>query len=158
MPGNSVGSVYLDLETNSAQFQSEINNIANDVTGRVTSVFAKFGKVVGGAFAVSKLIQFGKASIDLASDLAEVQNVVDVVFGESANHVNNFAKSALQSYGLSELSAKQYTSTMGAMLKSMGLTQDKVLGMSESITALTGDMASFYNLDTDAAFQKSGQA
>lgn len=151
---DSIGKVHLDLETNYSGFQNQLNNISGKATGMVSSAFGKLGKVVAGAFAVKKLVEFGKASIDLASDLAEVQNVVDVVFGESASQIDNFAKSALNAYGLSELSAKKYSSTMGAMLKSMGLSNDAVLNMSQSITALAGDMASFYNLDGDEAFNK----
>lgn len=151
---DSIGRVKLDLETNYAPFQQQLNGIAGKSTNMVKSAFLGLGKTMAGVFAVTKLVQFGKASIDLASDLSEVQNVVDVVFGESANQINNFAKTALESYGLSELSAKRYSSTMGAMLKSMGLSQDSVLGMSQSITALAGDMASFYNLNSDDAFNK----
>ena len=151
---DSVGKIQLDLETNATPFQQQLNGIAGKSTNMVTAAFGKLAKVAAGAFAVKKLIDFGKASVNLASDLQEVQNVVDVVFGESASQINNFAKSAITSYGLSELSAKRYSSTVGAMLKSMGLSGDAVLNMSQSITALTGDMASFYNLDSDTAFQK----
>lgn len=150
----SVGKVQLDLETNYAPFQQQLNNISGKSTNMVTAAFGKIAKVAGAAFAVGKLVSFGKASIALASDLQEVQNVVDVVFGQSASQIDSFAKSAITSYGLSELSAKRYSSTMGAMLKSMGLSGDAVLNMSQSITALTGDMASFYNLDSETAFQK----
>ena len=151
---DSVGRVQLDLDANYDSFQKQLNGISGKASGMVTSAFKKLGSVIAGAFAVKALINFGKASIDLASDLAEVQNVVDVVFGESAEQVNNFAKTALNAYGLSELSAKKYASTMGAMLKSMGLSGDAVLDMSQSITALAGDMASFYNLSGDDAFNK----
>lgn len=154
MPDDSIGKVRLDLETNSAPFKRQLDGIAGNSVSMVKNAFVGLGKFVAGAFAVKTLINFGKASIDLASDLAEVQNVVDVVFGESAETINNFAKTAITQYGLSELAAKQYSSTMGAMLKSMGLSEDAVLGMSQSITALAGDMASFYNLDSADAFNK----
>ena len=151
---DSIGSVHLDLETNAGPFQQQLNGIAGKSTNMVATAFKGLGKVVAGAFAVKTLVNFGKAAINLASDLAEVQNVVDVVFGESANQINNFAKTALTQYGLSELAAKRYSSTMGAMLKSMGLSEDAVLSMSQSITGLAGDMASFYNLSSDDAFNK----
>ena len=151
---DSIGKVFLDLETNATPFQQQLNGIAGKSTNMVTSAFKKMGKAFLAAFAVKKLYQFGKASIEMASDLQEVQNVVDVVFGESSSQIDKFAKTALNAYGLSELSAKKYASTMGAMLKSMGLSDQATLNMSQSITALTGDMASFYNLDSDAAFQK----
>ena len=151
---DSIGKISMDLETNYGPFQQQLGQISGKSTNMVTSAFGKMGKAFAGAFAVSKIVSFGKASIDMASDLQEVQNVVDVVFGESSSQINNFAKTALESYGLSELSAKKYASTMGAMLKSMGLSEEATLGMSQSITALAGDMASFYNLDSDDAFNK----
>ncbi len=43
---------------------------------------------------------------------------------------------------------------MGAMLKSSQVADDMVQQMSTNITALAGDMASFYNLDSDTAFEK----
>lgn len=151
---DSIGKVRLDLETNYSQFDQQLNQISGKATGKVSSAFSKLGKVAAAAFAVTKLVQFGKEAVNLASDLQEVQNVVDVVFGESAGQINNFAKTAITQYGLSELSAKQYASTMGAMLKSMGLSEQATLGMSQAITGLTGDMASFYNLDSGEAFAK----
>lgn len=104
--------------------------------------------------AVEAAKQFAEESISLASNLAEVQNVVDVTFGEGADTINAWAKAAKSSFGMSELKAKQYTGTIGAMLKSMGLADDEVVSMSTNLAGLTGDMASFYNLDYDMAFDK----
>lgn len=93
-------------------------------------------------------------SIDLASDLVEVQNVVDVTFGKSAETVNQWATEALNAYGITETKAKQYSSTLGAMLKSMGIADDQVTKMSLDMAGLAADMASFYNMDHDTAFEK----
>lgn len=95
-----------------------------------------------------------KSGIDYASDLAEVQNVVDVTFGKAAASVNEWSQQALEAYGLNEVTAKQYVGTMGAMLKSSGVAGNSVLDMSEKIVGLAGDVASFYNLDTNTAFEK----
>lgn len=104
--------------------------------------------------AIEAAKQFAEESISLASNLAEVQNVVDVTFGEGADTINAWAKAAKSSFGMSELKAKQYTGTIGAMLKSMGLADDEVVSMSTNLAGLAGDMASFYNLDYDMAFDK----
>lgn len=93
-------------------------------------------------------------SIELASDLTETQNVVDVTFEDSASTINKWAQEALNAYGITETKAKQYSSTLGAMLKSMGIADDQVLQMSMDMAGLAADMASFYNLDHDAAFEK----
>lgn len=93
-------------------------------------------------------------SIGLASDLVEKQNVVDVTFEDSASTINKWAQEALNAYGITETKAKQYSSTLGAMLKSMGIADDQVLQMSMDMAGLAADMASFYNLDHDTAFEK----
>lgn len=93
-------------------------------------------------------------SIERASDLVETQNVVDVTFEDSASTINKWAQEALNAYGITETKAKQYSSTLGAMLKSMGIADDQVLQMSMDMAGLAADMASFYNLDHDTAFEK----
>ena len=115
---------------------------------------AKLGVALGSVFAVGKVIQLGKEAIALGSDLQEVQNVVDVTFGRLNGIINEFAKNSIKQFGLSELSAKQYASTIGAMLKSMGMATDQAASMSMELTGLAGDMASFYNLSGDDAFAK----
>lgn len=100
------------------------------------------------------IVGMGVAAVKSASDLAEVQNVVDTVFGDSAESVNKWAKEAIKSYGLSELSAKQFAGTMRSMLGSMGLSASEADKMSLSLSGLAGDMASFYNLDPTEAFEK----
>lgn len=128
------------------------------VKGIVTSEaiiggFRAIGSAVGDM--VRNFADFAKGGIDVASDLQEVQNVVDVTFGEQgAAAVEDFAKKAAGSFGMSELSAKKFTGTMGAMLKSMNLDDAAVQDMSLSLTGLAGDIASFYNLDAEEAFAK----
>ena len=137
--------------------QSQTQATTSKVTAQVNKIkgiIGTIGKAVGIALSVTALVSFGKACINLGSDLAEVQNVVDVTFGEMNSTIENFAKNAIEQFGLSELSAKKYTSTMGAMLKSMGITGTQLEDMSIKMASLAGDMASFYNLDTDEAFAK----
>ena len=84
-----------------------------------------------------------------------MQNVVDTTFGKSgAAKIESWAKSAGAQFGLTETQAKRFTSTLGAMMKSSGLAGDEIVGMSTDLAGLAADMASFYNLDFDEAFQK----
>lgn len=108
--------------------------------------------------AARKFADFVKDGISYASDLEEVQNVIDVTFGNSADAVNQYAKDAIQQYGLSELAAKKYAGSLGAMLKSSGVAGDELTEMATSLVGLTGDMASFYNLEPEEAFSKLSSA
>lgn len=97
----------------------------------------------------------GAKCIGIASDLTEVQNVVDVTFGEEgAKKINKWSKEMATAVGISELQAKQMSGTLGAMVKSMGLSDAAVMEMSTSLTELSGNFASFYNLDPEEAFEK----
>lgn len=150
---NCDGSVVIGVKLDSAEAQKGIQSLHTQF-GRIGSAVRKIGLLVGSAFAVGSIIRFGKEAISLGSDLAEVQNVVDVTFGELNNEINEFSQNAITQFGLSEISAKRFTSTMGAMLKSMGFTQRQAADMGMALTGLAGDMASFYNLDAEDAFHK----
>lgn len=101
-----------------------------------------------------ELLQFGQQAFELGSAITEVENVVDVAFGSMADKAYEFASTATEQYGLSELAAKQYAGTMMAMLNSTGVAQDAAAEMSTTLAGLAGDLASFYNISTDDAFMK----
>lgn len=96
-------------------------------------------------------MKLGKSAISLASDLEEVQNVVDVAFGSMAGEVEDFSKSALKQFGLSELAAKRMASTFMAMGKGLGIDGTTGKEMALTLTGLAGDIASFFNVEEEVA-------
>lgn len=146
MSASSVGEIGLDLIVNRNGFDGQMRDV-----GRIAK---KAGAALAAAFSVKKLADFGKKCIELGSDLSEVQNVVDVTFPEMTGKVDEFAKSAAVSFGLSETMAKQYTGTFGAMAKAFGFTEKQAYDMGTTLTGLAGDVASFYNLTQDEAYTK----
>lgn len=147
------GSVRIKADLNHSNFDRGLSYMTKQVN-TFGSTLKKIGGMVAIAFGTAALVNFAKESIKLASDIQEVQNVIDVTFGNGAAQIEEFAQTAAEAYGLSELAAKQYTGTMGAMLKSSGLSTSAAQEMSMALTGLAGDIASFYNLDTDTAFEK----
>lgn len=147
------GSVIIDTRMDTSGVQNGVSAIRQSFNG-LGSVVKKIGILIGGAFAIRKLAQFGKECVELGSNLAEVQNVVDVTFTTMSDKVNEFAKNAMTSAGLSETMAKQYVGTFGAMSKSFGFSEAQAYDMSTALTQLTGDVASFYNISQDLAYIK----
>lgn len=125
-----------------------------DHTNKSTDAFSRLAKAIGLVMIARKALDTIKTGIDYASDLAEVQNVVDVTFGSATEAINSWSKECLAAYGMNEVSAKRYAGTIGAMLKSFGLAGDAIVEMSKDMVGLAGDMASFYNLDLETAFEK----
>lgn len=125
-----------------------------DHTNKSTDAFSRLAKTIGLVMIARKALDTIKTGIDYASDLAEVQNVVDVTFGSATEAINSWSKECLAAYGMNEVSVKRYAGTIGAMLKSSGLAGDAIVDMSKDMVGLAGDMASFYNLDLETAFEK----
>ena len=141
-----------EIEQNE-QKQNDFNDEVEESVGLGKMLKTALGGI-GLYFGLSEIKEQVSQAINFASDLQEVQNVVDVAFGKSSKTIDDWAETTLESYGLNELSAKRFAGTMGAMLKSSGLAGDSVTDMSMKITELAGDMASFYNLEGEEAFNK----
>ncbi len=146
MAAESVGQIGLDLTVNDRSFKKQMVGIQG--------MAKKAGAALAAAFAVKKIIDFGASCIELGSDLAEVQNVVDVTFPRMSKQVDEFARNAAGSFGLSETMAKKFTGTFGAMAKAFGFNEQAAYEMSTALTGLAGDVASFYNISQDEAYTK----
>lgn len=144
------GTVIIDITADPKQAINGINNVEKSVNG-LASAAKKLTGILVAAFAVDKIVQFGKEAIELGSDVAEVQNVVDVAFGDMSYMVEDFADKAITSFGMSELAAKRTASTYMAMASNMGVTQQQAAEMAITLAGLTGDVASFYNISQELA-------
>ena len=137
-----------------------IGNLSGSFTKSLISARAFISVIKGAWNAVS-------SGIDLASDLVEVQNVVDKAFGNEAGKIEDLVQNSIQTLGMSELTAKQISSryqSMGAAMGISGAAIQKASGqigklrdgynsaaesmadVSINLTKLSADMASFYNV------------
>ena len=139
----------LDKVTKSSM--KTLQSTVNKTTNNITNSFKKMVKGILASVSLIALVKLGKEALEYASNIEEVQNVVDVSFGDMAEEVNQFAKTSAASFGMSELMAKKTASTFMAMSNGMGIARDAGKLMSMQLTALSGDMASFYNVSQDIA-------
>lgn len=144
------GCLNFDTNINSEGFEKGLKSLS-DMVGDIKPKLKSLAMAVTAAFSVKKLVDFGRQSIETASDLAEVQNVVDTAFGESKQKMEDFADTAVKTYGISKLTAKQTGSNFMAMAAGMGLANDSASDMAVALTGLSADMASFYNVGQDVA-------
>ena len=147
------GKVTISTALDNTGFKRGVNRVSGSLGG-LRSVAGKLAGALAAAFAVQKVIQFGAACIQLGSDVAEVQNVVDVSFGGMAYKMEEFADTAITSFGMSELAAKKTGSTYMAMAKGMGIADEAASDMAIALTGLSGDVASFFNLSQEDAAYK----
>lgn len=137
-------------------------------TQKVTfSLASALGKLYASYWALVRVARWFGKNFTMASDLTETQNVVDHVFGQMRDVMEDFSKTAVETVGMSELTAKQIGSTFQSMASNMDITEsmirntdafvqsvtngygratESIADMSVNLTQLAGDMASFYNL------------
>ena len=108
---------------------------------------------LGGAFAVTAVVDFAKQSIAAASDVNESISKIGVVFGQSGDAIIRWSEDAATAMGMSQATALEAAGTYGNLAVSLGLPQEQAAGMSTSLVQLAADMASFNNVPVDEALQ-----
>lgn len=136
---------------------ASINQIKFDrITGtldKLSNSMIKGGTVLTAGITLP-LAYVGKQALETASDLQEVQNVVDVSFKENAKSIDAWSKSLLYTNGISELTAKQNAGLYKSMANGMGVAEEAGMEMAQTLTELIGDVASFNNLSFDVVGNK----
>lgn len=149
-----VGQIALELGIDSSQIVNQLTGASNKAAKQATSIFSGMGKKIAAGLSLAAFAKFTKDCLEVGSNVTEVQNVVDTAFKDLSLQADEWAANAMTNFGLSELSAKKYMGVFGQMSNAMGITGQAALDMAESVTGLTGDVASFYNLSTDEAYTK----
>lgn len=135
------GSIRINTKIDSKGFNQGLNAI--------TGSLKKLAGAVGVAFGVASLVAFGKQAVQIASDLTEVQNVVETAFGTMSSQADAWAKNSIKQFGMSELAAKRMASTYMAMNAGMGLNGQGAADMAMRTAERAADISSFYNKSID---------
>ena len=88
---NADGSILISTKVDQKGINTGLNSISKSL--------GKLAEIVGVAFGVSAIVKFGKEAVNMASDLQEVQNVVDTAFGAMSYKMEQFADTAIENFG-----------------------------------------------------------
>lgn len=160
------GKVIIQTQLNSEGFKKDVNDLTRNGTRSFNTLnnsviktehsinnmgdsLKRIAALLATSFSIGSLIKFGKQSLELASDLTEVQNVVDTAFGSMSSKMEAFAQTSVDTYGISKLSAKNIASTYAAMAQGMGQGLNEATDKALEMTGRVADIASFYNLTLD---------
>lgn len=143
--GGAAGTAAKSITSSFSGFSSS----ASAVTKKSFSLASAIGKVYATYWALFRGFRLLGDAIDISSSLTEVENVVRQTFGQYESLINNFAKTSIEKFGMSELSAKQFASRFQAMGTALDIPQGQMAKMSIRLTELAGDMASFYDVSQE---------
>lgn len=159
----SVGEVIATFDANIKGFEAGIKKAESQMQGFVTKTtdagksiatgLAKAGAIIGGFATIVKgtALVMGNKAANAASDLAEAQNAVNVVFGESSNILKDFAKTADKTTGLSQKAFLGAATPIGAALQNVGLNSKDAANQAVNLTKRAADLASIFNTDLNSA-------
>ncbi|MCX7904149.1 MAG: phage tail tape measure protein [Caloramator sp.] len=141
-------------EKSSAWYKlSQSMNSAGDKMKSIGDKMSSIGSKLTTAVTLP-LIGIGTAATKMAMDAVESENLFEVSMGAMANDARKWSEETSKALGLNAYYVRKNVATYNSMLTSMGLTSQEALKMSEGLTQLSYDMASFYNLKPEEAFEK----
>lgn len=146
MATDSVGQIGLDLVVNKKEFEVQMAG--------VQGLAKKAGLALAAAFSVKKLVDFSKECLDLGSQLAEVDNVIQQAVPSMESAIDKFAKNAIMQFGMSETAAKRYAGVFSSMARGFRFSEEAAASMGITLTGLAADVASFYDTSQEEAFTK----
>lgn len=151
--------LFISVQADTKGFGKSLSD-AEKRTKKFHATVEKMGKAAGLAFAAlgAFAIKFGIDAVKSASDFNEELSKSQVIFGKSAKGIEDFAKTAAKSLGLSKKQALEATSTFATFGKAAGLTGKDLSKFSISATGLAADLGSFYNTSADDAINAIGSA
>lgn len=154
------GTMVKNVVTTFAKVSTSIGEATLKLSGFTTILkgiktgLTSIAETISGVFGSMSFGDLLKEASALSSELAEVQNRVDVVFGDSADIINKFAENAIDKLGMTTTAAKDFASSFGAALKSTGQSTENIKNMSLALTELSADAASFFDKSQEWAKEK----
>lgn len=126
---------------------------ADDHANKFGASLGKMAGLVGGAFAVGAVIDFGKEALGAASDLEQAAGAVTSVFGEGANSVYDWGSQAADAAGLAESSYYDLANVLGSQLGNMGYSGQKLADQTNDLITLGSDLAAQFGGSTSDAVE-----
>lgn len=150
---NQIAQANQNVERSNRAVERSSNSVVA-AAGRARGALEMAGVGVG----LAAVVEGMKRAVFAASDLAESTNAVDVSFGSSAQKVKDWAATAAQAIGQSNVEAREAASTMALYGKQANLSGDSLANFSIKMTTLASDMASFRNTSPEQAVEALGAA
>lgn len=142
----SVHTVKSALDTRKlSDAMTQMKTSVRGATSNMKSFVSQLSAAAGVHLSLYGAIRGLKNSVETASSLTEIQNVIDVTFGDAKQKIEDLAAVSITDFGMSELTTKQIAGRFQGMGKAAGFTTNKMADMSVELTKLAADMASFYD-------------
>lgn len=120
-------------------------------TGKLVGFFKKAALLIGSVFAVGKIIDFGKMSVEAAASAQALGAQFTQVFGKLEPQAQKMVDSMGDKMNILPNRIKPTFSRITSMFKGLGLSTEEAMKKSEQATTLAADAAAFYDVSLEDA-------
>ena len=149
---------YIDnLKNKSKQLADAHKQAANKIKSANAGITASFKGLLATMapfLTIIGVFNVLKTSITDSMGAIETGSKFASVFGSETEEMSKWIDDLNQKLGIGKTQMQDYTSAMYSMASNLGLTKDQAKTMSQDLSMLAQDMASFYNISSDDAFAK----
>jgi len=158
-----VGELFVVLGLDPKEYQQGLRKAEGDSEAFAKNVKRSLSNIGEGLknagqrlslFLTAPLILIGRNMIKMASDAVESENLFSVSMGNMAESARQWSEKIADDLKMNRYEIRKNVSTFNVMFGSMGFGEQAAYDMSRGLTQLSYDMASFYNLRPEDAFEK----
>jgi hypothetical protein len=148
--GFQAGLKAVDSATD--KFQKKLGT-ASDALGNFATKSDRIGRSLS-IGVTAPIMAIGGACLKTAMNAIESENLFEVSMGGMAKAARAWSEDLNKRLGLNDYEIRKVIGTFNVMFSSMGVGKEASFDMAKGLSQLTYDMASFYNLKPEEAFQK----
>lgn len=112
---------------------------------RMSSAFKKIGAAVAAAFAVDKIIDFGKSVVDASATVAAEQSAFEQIMGDYSDNAQAKINEIADATGMVSTRLTPYMTSMTAKFKGLGYDIDDATTLAQDGLTLASDAAAFWD-------------
>lgn len=138
------GSIRINTLLNTMGLRRGESEIRGSM-GRISNAARKMAAVIASAFAVGKIVQFGKEALEAASDFEAMEAQFSQVFGELEDVAAKSLSSIAEQAGITEERMKSSYTKIAAFAKTTGMDTASSLELANRAMVTVADSAAFYD-------------
>lgn len=137
-----------DLENFDKKLDETESN-SNSSSNNMMSTFKKLGAIIATAFAVDKIIDFGKATVQAAAEVAAEEAAFTQIMGEYSDEAAAKVGKIADATGMVDTRLTPYMTSMTAKFKGLGYGVDEATDFAARGLNLAADASAFWDKSLD---------
>ena len=129
----------------------ETTGKAQGASTKIAGFFQKAAVAIGAAFAVQKLVNFGKMTVEAAASAKAIQAQFEQVFGDSQGLAEDTVNGMAKEFGMLPNRIKPSFTSTTSMFKGLGLSTEEAMGQATKAVTIASDAAAFYDMSYENA-------